>query len=379
MRRQKSQRDRLVRTLLASVAVFVGAVWLYAQVDWAIRVWDKHAPRPDETTRLGAVEMTQEDAAQRHIFPELYAAELKRPVARTLLMSPPHPRLWVAAFCLSGLIGWCASVWLSALQPDGKQAFPSLLASFFLAALAGVICYGLVFGLAFLAGTTATTAGQVLALLAGLFVTTFYQNLKSVLEVFINAIAKAAGGRAPILALTAGALVAGPAAEAQSAPAFYYVCTAPPTEPCVALKEADKKECPACQKWLRVYRVEPLVEVAGKSFDAANVFLDVAAAADGGKGLPRTPYDHPITTRQLYADPGRFGYRVVALDDADPGALVVYPGQGGFLVEVAGSGDERIPGLVYPSARAGGQPRLTLDLDLLGEPKVLVREVNPEG
>lgn len=304
----------------------------------------------------------------------MYPAEMKQRVPRTLLMSRPHPRLWGAAFCLSGLIGWCASVWLSALQPGARHAFPNLLASFLLAALAGVISYGLVF----LVGARSTTAGQLLALLAGLFVSTFYQKLKGVLEALIDFVVKAAGGQAPAVGLTLGALVVGPAAEAQSSDAFYYVCAAPSTEACIALKEADKKDCPACQKWQRVYRVEPLVSVAGRSFRAANVFLDVAASAAGGEGLPRTPGDHPITTRQLYADPARFGYRVVGLDEADPGALVVYPGQGGFLVEVPGSGDERIQGLVYPSARSGGQPRLTMDLDLLGKPKVLVPAVNPE-
>lgn len=365
---QKAQQDHTVRALFASVLVFVAAVWLYAQVDWAIQVWDKHAPKPLETTRLRGEEMTWEDAAQRHIFPEMYPAEMKHPVTRTLLMSRPHPRLWGAAFCLSGLIGWCASVWLSALQPGARHAFPNLLASFLLAALAGVISYGLVF----LVGARSTAAGQLLALLAGLFVSTFYQNLKGVLEALITSIAKGLGGRAPVVVLTLGALVVGPAAEAQPSEAFYYVCAAPSTEACVALKEADKKDCPACQKWQRVYRVEPLVSVAGRRFDAANVFLDVAASADGGEGLPRTPFDHPITTKQLYADPARFGYREVGLAEAEPGDLVVYRGQGGFVVEVAGSGDERIPGLVYPSERSGGKPRLTLDFDLLGQPKVLV-------
>lgn len=55
---QKTQRDHTVRALFASVLVFVAAVWLYAQVDWAIQAWDKHAPKPSEMTRFQGEEMT---------------------------------------------------------------------------------------------------------------------------------------------------------------------------------------------------------------------------------------------------------------------------------------------------------------------------------
>jgi len=133
---------------------------------------------------------------------------------------------------------------------------------------------------------------------------------------------------------------------------------------------------PPCQDWgqIRAPQLGSILEALGEDrFSAATVFL--AEASDYSDfSYPVTASGLPITTSQLYENPTEFGFRVAPPDSAAAGAIVVYDGLAGILVEYRMSNDAPwSPKVLYPSA-SGGFELTVADLNIPGKlpPRVLV-------
>jgi hypothetical protein len=154
-------------------------------------------------------------------------------------------------------------------------------------------------------------------------------------------------------------------------------CHDPLDPPRTVADEERKADPPVCNKWVQVRGRGVLALLAShqdSSFGASNLFLSAAG------GATNSPYPYvggsPVTTSDLYRNPGRYGFKVIDTAGAEPGSLVLYNGLGGILVETRASPDEPWEKKVlYPSTRHGGKLWIA-SLDIPGklEAKVLVKE-----
>lgn len=119
--------------------------------------------------------------------------------------------------------------------------------------------------------------------------------------------------------------------------------------------ERKKSVVPPCAEngWLLLEpRMAALIEeLEGRTFVHANTFL--AEASDTLEiPYPRTAEGYPITTRALYRNPEKYGFEPIELGDAPTGALVVYRGLGGVVLNSCEDEDEEEecqPMILYPS------------------------------
>ena len=133
-----------------------------------------------------------------------------------------------------------------------------------------------------------------------------------------------------------------------------------------------------CREWveIRASHLAAILDAIGSErFEAANIFLSEVGRVAG--------YDYPesgltpITTSNLFEDPGGFGFNVSDVLEAPTGSLVVYDGLAGILVEVRRSSDDPWSRqILYPSAAREFELSLgELGIAGMDRPKILV----PEG
>lgn len=367
--------------LWLSAAVAATCAYSYYTVDWALRVHHKHVPDPEEIVVVEGRQMSAWDAARTQLFPRFYPEE-RLSVPKHWLLYRHQTRLWLLLFTTNALVGWCASIWLMMVAGNiDNHLIPRVL----LALLVGPVSFLLVKALP---SWDLFGVGQALPLLGGLFVTTFFEGLRGLLAAFFTAVQRRIGGSAPPVAArkpgsgggkgSAVALLAAlclPVFSSAQETQSYFVCTDPKKPPCWAFSHEGKKSCPSCVTWTEVFpeaRVRGLLSLLANNYRGrANVFLDDAAQAIYGEGLPETDSGSLVKTTQLYESPQEYGFREIPADDADAGTLVVFPRLGGVVVDVATEeGPEQA--LLYPSARASGSVVLTRSLESLGEAKFLV-------
>jgi hypothetical protein len=175
------------------------------------------------------------------------------------------------------------------------------------------------------------------------------------------------------MVLIAACLTWVPSAGAQ---ATLWICSNPDNPFHYVDSESKKSEPPPCRDWteIRGKNLEGVLEaLASERFTTANRFL-AKASEESGLVYPGVETGSPVTTTKLYDNPERYGFRISSLEEATPGALVVYRGLGGILVETRSSPSEPWkPQVLYPSAAAGYQLRVT-DINIRGERQARILE-----
>lgn len=169
----------LVATLLFGV-IF----WIYFQIDPALQVVRQHAPEPDSPIRFGKVSMRQIDVLCRELIPKMnpHPSHIRR-----VLICHHYTKLVPAIFVLASLTGWCASIWLLALQRGRKievESGVSFVASLLLAFIVGIIAYLLLISpFNFFKGNQDhLEKAAIFPLLGGLFLRTFFDRVSDVLS-----------------------------------------------------------------------------------------------------------------------------------------------------------------------------------------------------
>jgi hypothetical protein len=174
--------------VITAIILFALIFWFYFQVDAALDFVRRHAPEPEKTTRIGKVSMTQIDLLCHELIPRMHppASPL-----RVLLACRHHKRLVPILFVLASLTGWCASVWLLALQKKAAaigESLPLFVASLFLALVVGIICYVvLIAPFSFFKGDdTHLENAAAFPLLGGLFMRQFFDRLPELLSAIFD-------------------------------------------------------------------------------------------------------------------------------------------------------------------------------------------------
>lgn len=134
----------------------------------------------------------------------------------------------------------------------------------------------------------------------------------------------------------------------------YYECVDPSQEPpCVCAAAEDKGEsCPGCNLWEE--RHTSISKFA--SFDAgaysystglprANEFVSDVTISVYGTVYPKTGYDYPITTSDLYDNYRTYGWVELEADADKTGSIAVWHGLAGLVVGETGNQVE----VLYPS------------------------------
>jgi hypothetical protein len=172
-----------VRVLIA-ILLFILIFWCYFQIDAALDAVRQHAPEPENPIRIGKVEMRQIDALCRELIPGM---QRQPSDFRKSLICHHYKHLVPLLFILASLTGWCASIWLLAIQrqaTDTVESWVAFLASFLLAFVVGVVSYlVLISPLSLLkTDTNQLEKAAIFPLLGGLFTRTFFERSRDLLS-----------------------------------------------------------------------------------------------------------------------------------------------------------------------------------------------------
>jgi hypothetical protein len=169
--------------ILISVLLFVVIFLSYLQVDAALDTIHRHAPDPEKLIRVGKIEMRQIDALCHELIPRMHPPPSD---VQSSLICYHYRKLVPLLFILASLTGWCASVWLLAIQRASgavAESWAAFLASLLLALVVGLACYLILiapFAL-FKGDMNKLETAAVFPLLGGLFMRTFFERLSGVL------------------------------------------------------------------------------------------------------------------------------------------------------------------------------------------------------
>src|SRR5262249_58404611 len=139
-RTPRREGTTMISRVVVSIAIFCFVVVAYFKIDSALDTVRRHAPKPEEIIQVGERHMTQIDVLCQELLPKV---EPENSI-RTILICSHQKRLVPMLFVVASLTGWCASIWLIALQHKAGGQIESRMAfimSFMLAALSGIICY----------------------------------------------------------------------------------------------------------------------------------------------------------------------------------------------------------------------------------------------
>jgi hypothetical protein len=181
-------------TIGFSILLFAAFAWGHHQVGRAIEIQAKHVPDPEAVIVVGNRSMSADDFLRYELVPRLEArGEVGWLKKRVLLLQ--RSTLWTASFVALAMMGWCASVWLTAaLRREMPSALPSVCL-LLLASVAGLLSY-LLLKLSFpLLGRdlfTVCDRYSLLPFVAGIFPVPFYRGLEGVLQSVMKVLPKAA-------------------------------------------------------------------------------------------------------------------------------------------------------------------------------------------
>jgi hypothetical protein len=179
------------------------------------------------------------------------------------------------------------------------------------------------------------------------------------------------------LCVTVVAMCAVTEADAQSG---LWKCEDPAKPFRFVTSDEKKSDPPPCGRWVEIRGANLsalLEEISDTPFRSANYFVSRAAEASGVEYPEVSGEGTPVTTTALYNRPERFGFAVTTPEAAPNGAIVVYDGLGGILVETREAGEEAwTKKVLYPSAAMEFKPHIA-DLTIPGkaEPRVLVPKI----
>lgn len=165
----------------------------------------------------------------------------------------------------------------------------------------------------------------------------------------------------------------------------YWYCAQPSRSDWIAFNDEDKKKYPDCSKW-QERLVQKLAQFDSNAYDykggaaRANWFVSDAAQQIYGTGLPKNSAGEPgITLKELYNDPGKFGWIEIPADRAKPGSFAIWPTVGGLVISensspATDSTQTKTNLILYPSDKEKGALAKTkaIYLDPNSKPKYLI-------
>jgi hypothetical protein len=349
-----------------AIILFCGIVAAYFQVDGALDTLRRHAPNPEELIQVGGTSMRQIDALCLELLPKV-----ERPNSvRSFLICHHHKRLVPMLFVLASMTGWCASVWLIALQHkagaplEGRLAF---VVSLLLAFLSGIICYLILLLLPLgLLGAKTPESASAFPLLAGLFLRVFFQRLPDVLSaVFDRLTGRRSGENAggdngagvPTLVLLATVSVLS-VSQVYGRPLYYYRC-ADPKDKCIAFTEEQKADCPECRRWYQeTLDFSELIESADAEQKSAGIHMKTLASNYFIAAISKKLYDVDVTAggteappkaAAIYKAPEKFGFRQLTEGESKVGSIALFGNLAGVVIRE----EEGKVTIAYPSATTG--------------------------